>query len=259
MKQCKVCEQDKDESCFYKNKRMSDGYESKCISCKKEYQSQYGQQNKTKIAEKNKAHRSKNRDVINAKKKQHYEENKEQIAAQQKQYYEDNKQAVLDRNKEYRDNNKEKIAALNTKYVSENKAKVRAYRKQWRADNKDRANELARKRDKERRATDPKYKITRNLRARVYKAVVGLAKSDTTLNLLGCDIEHLKAHLELRFQDGMSWENYGNWHIDHVTPCASFDLSNTEEQEECFHYTNLQPLWAEDNLKKGTNEQTIHL
>jgi len=70
------------------------------------------------------------------------------------------------------------------------------------------------------------------------------------MELVGCSIEELMKHIESQFTDGMSWENQGEWHIDHVRPCASFDLTDEQQQRECFHYTNLQPLWAEDNLRK---------
>lgn len=63
--------------------------------------------------------------------------------------------------------------------------------------------------------------------------------------------EYLKNWLKLQFKEKMSFENYGTWHIDHIRPCSSFDLSLSEHQEACFHYTNLQPLWAKENLKKG--------
>ncbi len=69
--------------------------------------------------------------------------------------------------------------------------------------------------------------------------------------LVGCSTEELKIYLEKQFTDGMSWNNYGEWHIDHIRPCASFDLSDLSQQIECFHYTNLRPLWAEDNKSKG--------
>ena len=68
---------------------------------------------------------------------------------------------------------------------------------------------------------------------------------------LGCTREDLTTHLEGLFQDGMTWDNYGDWHIDHIKPCSKFDLSTEKAQAECFHYTNLQPLWAKDNLSKG--------
>jgi hypothetical protein len=76
-------------------------------------------------------------------------------------------------------------------------------------------------------------------------------KSIKTLELLGCTVEDLRLFLEAEFVDGMTWENYGKWHIDHIQPCASFNIEDPEEQKKCFHWTNLQPLWAKDNLKKG--------
>lgn len=97
--------------------------------------------------------------------------------------------------------------------------------------------------------------IKLKLRMRVRDAVKskGFKKLDTTMNLIGCDIYKLKEHLEKQFILGMTWENYGQkgWHIDHIKPCCKFNLLLEEEQRRCFHYTNLQPLWATDNHKKG--------
>jgi hypothetical protein len=98
-------------------------------------------------------------------------------------------------------------------------------------------------------------KIAMNIRNRVNLAIGRQSKSASTMALLGCTISHLIAHLESLFQDGMSWQNHGRdgWHIDHIRPCASFDLADPEQQRQCFHYTNLQPLWAGDNLRKGSS------
>ena len=98
-----------------------------------------------------------------------------------------------------------------------------------------------------------KYKLTSNLRHRIYMALKGKVKSKTTMSLLGCSIDFLKKELEKKFLEGMTWENYGKWHIDHIKPCAAFDLNDLKQQAECFHYSNLQPLWAIDNIKKGGN------
>jgi len=108
---------------------------------------------------------------------------------------------------------------------------------------------------KHRRLIDVNFRIACNLRTRLHSALNGKSKSKATLELLGCSIDELRKHLESQFQDGMTWENYGlhGWHIDHTKPCASFDLTLDEDQKKCFHYTNLQPLWAEDNLSKGDN------
>jgi hypothetical protein len=100
---------------------------------------------------------------------------------------------------------------------------------------------------------DPLFKLTKNLRSRLYHALIKQKanKNNKTLELTCCTISFLKVYLEAKFTEGMSWENYGKWHIDHILPCCSFDLKNAEEQKVCFHYTNLQPLWAKDNLSKG--------
>ena len=96
------------------------------------------------------------------------------------------------------------------------------------------------------------YKLTCIFRSRLRDALKGRCKSKKTMELVGCDIDNLKKHIELKFQDGMDWGNYGKWHIDHVRPCSSFDLTDAKQQEQCFHYTNLQPLWATENLQKGS-------
>ena len=100
-------------------------------------------------------------------------------------------------------------------------------------------------------ATDEAYKLKKILSGRIYKAVSRGHKSFSSVKLLGCSIPELKIHLASQFQSGMTWDNYGDWHIDHRLPCASFDLSNPDEQKVCFHYTNLQPLWAKDNQSKA--------
>jgi hypothetical protein len=103
----------------------------------------------------------------------------------------------------------------------------------------------------ERRKKDPAFKMLTILRGRILDVLRGHSKSDTTINMLGCTIKEFWIHLEKKFTKGMTRENHGEWHVDHIIPCASFDLSKPEEQAKCFHYTNLQPLWAIDNLKKG--------
>jgi hypothetical protein len=108
---------------------------------------------------------------------------------------------------------------------------------------------------RERRRNSDTFRLSSNLRTRMTLAIktqYGF-KSGSSNELLGCSFEEVRQHLEEQFTEGMSWDNHGKngWHIDHIRPCASFDLNDPEQQKECFHYTNLQPLWAEDNLKKG--------
>ena len=106
---------------------------------------------------------------------------------------------------------------------------------------------------KNKRITDPNAKLLFYTRSSMYKVLRGLQKSAPTLKLLDVpNIEFLWQHLIKQFQPGMTKENYGLWHVDHIIPCSSFDFSDVEQQKKCFHYTNLQPLWASDNLSKGT-------
>jgi hypothetical protein len=93
-------------------------------------------------------------------------------------------------------------------------------------------------------------KLSSRLRSRIKNALRS-NKKNKTRELIGCNIDFLMGYLEKQFQNGMSWENYGKWHIDHIRPLSSFDLTNPEDQIKACHYSNLQPLWAEDNLRKS--------
>lgn len=100
---------------------------------------------------------------------------------------------------------------------------------------------------------DPLFRLGTQMRIRISNAIrrcKGSKKAAGLHALLGCSIGDFRAHLESRFQEGMGWHNYGEWQIDHIKPCASFNLTEPEEQRKCFHYTNCQPLWACDNQRK---------
>jgi len=108
--------------------------------------------------------------------------------------------------------------------------------------------------------TDSKFRILINLRNRITKALKNNQRYGHTLELLGCTINQLKKHLESQFKHKMSWKNHGTgqngrglkeWHIDHIRPCSSFDLTKPSEQRKCFNYKNLQPLWAKYNMQKA--------
>lgn len=149
-----------------------------------------------------------------------------------------------------RQENPEPARALARKYYAANPKPQRARsKKRWLVNPEGvRKN----KRDWEKRvgAKQLNQVIRKRLRQRVRNALNGFAKAASTMRLLGCSIEELKNHLEKQFRPGMSWDTRCFWHIDHIKPCLKFDLSNPEEQRKCFHFTNLQPLWACENLSK---------
>ena len=154
--------------------------------------------------------------------------------------------------------------AYNKKWQQSNPEKVKAKARKWAQNNREKKNASQRKRNKrpeykkKRRArenkryhTDPQYRLAKKLSSRLRKALKGKTKSARTMKLVGCSIAHLQDHLEKQFQPGMTWETHGKWHVDHMMPCASFDLTDPEQQRQCFHYTNLQPLWGPENMSKG--------
>ena len=129
-------------------------------------------------------------------------------------------------------------------YRLQNKELIAAYKKAWELTKKD----------------DPIFKIKKNLRRRVHHALNSIKKADTTFELIGCTPNEFKMHIESQFTEGMTWDNYGRdtWHIDHITPCYSYDLSEESQQRECFHYTNQRPLWAIDNLSDLFQNHSDH-
>ena len=153
-------------------------------------------------------------------------------------------------NKEYEKSNKG--LAYRRKYNENNTEERKEYQKLYHKDNKIKINQYY----NDRRKTDPNYKIKCTLRTRICHALYAKEgnrhKYYSTIKLLGISINEFITYLESLFTENMTWENYGEWHIDHKQPCASFDLTNPEEQKKCFHYSNTQPLWAKDNMKKGT-------
>ena len=161
-------------------------------------------------------------------------------------YRRDNHQSVLEYGRKYRSQHSEATSEYN-----------RAYKPAYRKKNKERIAMAEKSRRRNRYQHDIKYRLLQNCRNRLGKALrhQGSHKLASTAELIGCDINHLKSHLESLFTQGMSWDNHGyghdKWHIDHIMPCVAFDLSNEEQQKKCFHWTNLQPLWHEDNLKKS--------
>jgi hypothetical protein len=115
-------------------------------------------------------------------------------------------------------------------------------------------NEYYKEYNKQKRNNDINFRLLWNLRWRIYSAIKNNFKSISTIKLIGCNIEFLKQHLEKQFTKGMTWKNYGDWHIDHILPCYTFDLSKKSEQLKCFNYKNLRPLWAEENLRRPKKE-----
>ncbi len=124
--------------------------------------------------------------------------------------------------------------------------------RRWRNKHRDHLRKYRREYLASRTKTDVKFKIINRLRKRLYMCVRQNQKSGSALKLLGCSLDDFRIYIESRWEIGMTWENYGKhgWHFDHIMPCAIFDLSKPDHQKRCFHFSNIQPMWANDNWCK---------
>ncbi len=239
-----------------KIKRCKRDYYRKNIKCIGKHKKEHYIKNKYKIIKKNRDYSLKNKDKIKKYMKEYRIKNKDKLNEKMREYYKKKKKKIRERENNYYLKNKKrykeryrKIGWYHKKqYLIKNQEEIKKYRKKYWELNKNNILLLR----IGRRKNDLNYKILENLRTRVCYALKMGKKSKKTMELVGCSIQELKQHLESKFTFGMNWKNYGfGWHIDHIKPCASFDLSKAEEQQKCFHYYNLQPLWATENLKKS--------
>jgi len=177
-------------------------------------------------------------------KKEYREANREKIHKYNNKYYEVNHEREISRVKEYREANHEEILVRRREAYQYNIEEIRAQTRtpEYRA----KVNKRYKKRYKE----DPLFRIANNLRSRVKMALKaqGAKKFTSTMDLIGCSPEFLTKHLEKQIRTGTNREDY---HVDHIIPCALFDLTKEEEQRLCFHWTNLQLLLGPENMSKG--------
>ena len=215
-KVCKKCNAEKDLKEFAVCSDNPKWRMGICRDCKRERDNEYSQRRNVK-----------DRDKVNARNARWVVENREKVLERKKKYNRENREELVKKQKECRKN------------------KMEQYRK------------VARLRAERRRKSDINFRLKDVLRKRMRNALLGLSKADRTMNLIGCSMDELKIYLEKQFREGMNWGNYGlhGWHIDHILPCCSFDLKEVEEQKKCFHYTNLRPLWAEENWAKGAQDK----
>jgi hypothetical protein len=225
MKICNRCGIEKELSEFNKNKKY-------CRSCEKEYRKEYRIKNieKLRVQESNSYYRN------HEKKKEYREENREKKTEYNKNYYKKNIDTEKLRVKKYQVENKEILSEKAKKYNTENRDKRNKYKKEW----------TCRRKEK-----DPTFRLIIRLRNLLRKSFLrnGYAKKSKSYEIIGISYDEFKLYIESLFIDGMSWSNFGEWHIDHKIPIS---WGKTEEEIiKLNHYTNLQPLWAEDNLSKG--------
>jgi len=285
---CNKCKIKKDISEFGKHQLHLDGLQSYCKLCKKQIDKKYRdthieemkkyrlthkeetkkytkrryQENKEKLKEKRKKYYQTHKKQEKQYQKKYCQEHKKEISVRIKKYhkiyyqthkkeirkyYEKHKEELLKKKREHYQKHKEKILLQHTEYRKNHKEEAKQYRLKHRKERIKYGNQY----DKNRRKIDINFRLAHYLRTRLNKVLKNNTKLESALKLVGCSLEQLKKHLESKFVSGMSWANYGKWHIDHIKPCAKFDLRKKSEQRKCFRYTNLQPLWAKENLSKS--------
>ena len=172
-----------------------------------------------------------------------YQEKKAERAAKRKKYREENPEKIKEQKRKYRAEHAEEIAAKKRAAYQANPEYFKARSKAWREKNKAKYNAYSKKRLDD----DINARLAHRLRTQIGSYI----HRHTAVEELGCTIREFREYLAERFLEGMTWQNYGEWHVDHIKPLASFDLTDEDQFKDACHYTNLQPMWAKDNLQKG--------
>jgi len=258
-KTCKICEKEKNKSEYYLDKKATDGLYTYCKECVSKQRAEYHVENQSYILSQKEEYRENKRELLREKAKERWnndpEHHKKLLRESYARHSEKRAKEKRDARKadpeHHREINrraqekikndpvrKEKYRQMHKKYYQENKEKIAEWERDYRNNN-------------------PQRKISTRLRNRinfVLRYNQKIEKLADTEELLGCSVEQVKDWMESQFTEDMTWDAFlaGEIHIDHIRPCASFDLTKKSEQLECFNWKNLQPLWAKDNLEKGT-------
>jgi hypothetical protein len=250
-KVCSKCGIEKPFCEFYKDGQKKDGLSSSCKICVNNRVKIYKEKNPDKLKQTKQNEYLKNIEKYRNNHKEWKNKNPDYTINYSKSYYDENKKQLLEKQKKYYKSNKDSILKKCQEYVKNNREKTSKNQKEYRDKNKERLQEYSNQYKKERRHTDVIFKLRNNLshRTRQIFKYFNTEKKDKTFDIIGCSPEFLKEHLENQFISGMTWENKNKWHIDHIIPLSS--AKTEDELYKLCHYTNLQPLWAEDNLKKS--------
>jgi len=190
--------------------------------------------------------------------KRYYQKNKDKARAAIKRSRQKNPQPNRDSAKRYAAKHPDLIKQKNADYRAQNREAISERMKRWREANKEKVRSSKREWSKK-RALLPFTKIEKSARLALLRAVKGGAITDRrSMEMIGCTKAELKSHLESQFKPGMTWGNHGRsgWHIDHIRPICTFDLSDRAQLAAALHYTNLQPLWAKENVQKARSITT---
>ena len=230
-----------------------------------DYQAAYYAANRDAIKARNAAHYAANRDVVAARNAAWYAANREKVAARTKAnavsraaaqaaYRAANHAKIAAGKTAWRSANLDAINAKKAAYYAANRESICAKNCAYSASNRPKINARLRVYKSVRCKNDPNFRLRLVIRDHLRRIIkVGGTKDSTSLSYVGCTVAQLRKHLERQFLQGMTWKNHGTeWHIDHIAPLAAFDFVNFPAQiKQAEHYTNLRPMWASENMRKG--------
>jgi len=267
---CSNCKIEKPISKFYKSKIQRFGVRSICIKCGKALTKAWQIANIEKVKVSRKAYYKKNKEIMDKKNKKWRANNIEKAKEAEKEYYKKNAKKIKARAAAWQKENPEKRKVTCKKWVDKNPEKERERHKKWRKKNpekdrektlrwqkknKEHLREYCSKRNKEKRITDPKFKLNEAMSSGIRESLRGNKKGAHWEDLVGYTIEMLKKHLEKQFVNGMTWKKFlnGEIHIDHKIPKSVFNYTEPTHTDfkRCWALKNLQPLWAKENMSKG--------
>lgn len=233
---CSKCLLEKDVCEFHKHKGTNDGYYTICKICRKPISKKYVEENK---------------ELISTRRSKKYYENHKENLLKSRERIKNERDKRLEMSKRYYDNNKENVKEYQKKYYELNKEKTKERARNWEKNNRERKNKKLNERNKIRKQEDIFFKLKTKLKTDIYISLKRRKKSKTLEQIIGLSLEDYKKYIENQFEDWMTWENWGRytWHIDHIIPLCS--AKTEEEVYLLWHYTNLRPLSANENLKKG--------
>ena len=258
---CTKCNEQKPYTQFYKEKANKDGHQRYCKNCSKQTNSKWYKavnNNVPTVLVKTCSCCREQKSAILFYKQKNTKDGLQNMCKQCSTNY---KKTNLDRVRRLAkirysnrsEEEKDRHSIRKKAWTQNNLEKCREASKRWRHLNKEKCYESNKKSKRRQYHNNLTVRIKMSLRTRLYQALKGMTKHESATKLLGCAIEEFKHYIQQMFTEGMSWENHGEWHLDHIKPCASFNLLDENERKICFHYTNFQPLWAMENILKSDN------
>ncbi|MGB1951962.1 MAG: hypothetical protein ACPHQ9_14405 [Marinobacter sp.] len=262
MKICTKCCENKPLEDFHNKKSSRDGKYSHCKQCKSSEDKKHYQKNSEKIKESSRRWREKNKDQDNQRRRERYESNIDQEKLNRRIWRENNIERERERSRKFYIDNKEKCLAIQRSWYERNKERCKLNQKRWAEKNRQRYLAYRNKYYRNKYAEikeEPAYRLSTSMRVMLRKQFekIGKEKEHRTSEYLGYSPEDLKNHLEKQFSKGMSWENYGEWHIDHIVPVSEHIRAGEKDPAIINCLTNLRPMWARENQSK--NSKLTHL